>query len=202
MSGIALEGDNGPVGKPLTDADRRGQSRRSGTDVRELKNSGLDVEIDTVSTREEFVEKIRSEPMDMVLSDYRMPGWTGMDAFSEIVKSGQDIPLILVTGTLGDLKAVECIKIGMADYVLKQQLARLPMAILRAQEGKLLRDAEKESRGRATRRRGALSHAGGKCAGRDRGAGHGKRNVQRLQRERTAAFRLTRGRTDALGPGN
>jgi two-component system cell cycle sensor histidine kinase/response regulator CckA len=113
--------------------------------IRELKKSGLDVKVETVSTREAFAEKLRRQSVDMVLSDYRMPGWTGMDAFSEIVKSGQDIPLILVTGTLGDLKAVECIQIGMADYVLKQQLARLPMAILRAQEGKLLRDAEKEA---------------------------------------------------------
>ena len=69
--------------------------------VRELRKSGLDVEIDTVITRPAFAEKIRSQTVDMVLSDYRMPGWTGMDAFSEIVKSGQDIPLILVTGTLG-----------------------------------------------------------------------------------------------------
>jgi len=105
----------------------------------------LDVKIDTVSTREAFADKIRTHTVDMVLSDYRMPGWTGMDAFSEIVKSGQDVPLILVTGTLGDLKAVECIQIGMADYVLKQQLARLPMAILRAQEAKLLRDAQQET---------------------------------------------------------
>jgi two-component system, cell cycle sensor histidine kinase and response regulator CckA len=113
--------------------------------ILELRKSGMDVEIDTVITRTEFAEKLRGHTVDMVLSDYRMPGWTGMDAFSEIVKSGQDIPLILVTGTLGDLKAVECIQIGMADYVLKQQLARLPMAILRAQEAKLLRDAEKEA---------------------------------------------------------
>src|ERR1700734_3150715 len=113
--------------------------------IRELKQSGLDVKIQAVSTREAFAEKLRTQSVDMVLSDYRMPGWTGMDAFSEIVKSGQDIPLILVTGTLGDLKAVECIQIGMADYVLKQQLARLPMAILRAREAKLLRDAQKET---------------------------------------------------------
>ena len=113
--------------------------------MRELNKSGLDVEIDTVSTREAFTEKIRTHTVDMVLSDYRMPGWTGMDAFTEIVKSGQDVPLILVTGTLGDLKAVECIQIGMADYVLKQQLTRLPMAILRAREAKLLRDAQKET---------------------------------------------------------
>jgi two-component system, cell cycle sensor histidine kinase and response regulator CckA len=113
--------------------------------IRELNKAGLDVQIDTVSTREAFADKIRTHTVDMALSDYRMPGWTGMDAFSEIVKSGQDIPLILVTGTLGDLKAVECIQIGMADYVLKQQLARLPMAVLRAQEAKLLRDAQKET---------------------------------------------------------
>jgi len=113
--------------------------------IRELNKAGVDVKIDTVSTREAFADKIRTHTVDMVLSDYRMPGWTGMDAFSEIVKSGQDVPLILVTGTLGDLKAVECIQIGMADYVLKQQLARLPMAILRAQEAKLLRDAQQET---------------------------------------------------------
>ena len=79
--------------------------------IRELNKAGLDVKIDTVSTREAFADKIRTHTVDMVLSDHRMPGWTGMDAFSEIVKSGQDIPLILVTGTLGDLKAVECIQI-------------------------------------------------------------------------------------------
>jgi two-component system cell cycle sensor histidine kinase/response regulator CckA len=113
--------------------------------IRELNKAGLDVKIDSVTAREAFADKIRTHTVDMVLSDYRMSGWTGMDAFSEIVKSGQDIPLILVTGTLGDLKAVECIQIGMADYVLKQQLARLPMAVLRAQEAKLLRDAQKET---------------------------------------------------------
>ena len=113
--------------------------------IRELNKSELDVEICTVSTREAFADKIRTHTVDMVLSDHRMPGWTGMDAFSEIVKSGQDIPLILVTGTLGDVKAVECIQVGMADYILKQQLARLPMAILRAREAKLLRDAQKEA---------------------------------------------------------
>jgi two-component system cell cycle sensor histidine kinase/response regulator CckA len=110
-----------------------------------LQKSGLDLDIDSVSTREGFAEKLHKHSVDMVLSDFRMPGWTGMDAFSEIVKSGQDVPMILVTGTLGDFQAVECIKIGIADYVLKQQLARLPMAILRAQEGKLLRAGEKEA---------------------------------------------------------
>jgi len=113
--------------------------------VRELKNSGLDLVIESVSTREAFAEKLRGRSVDMVLSDFRMPGWTGMDAFSEIVKSGQDIPLILVTGAVDNLAAVEFIQVGIADFVLKQQLPRLPMAILRAQQGRILRDKEKEA---------------------------------------------------------
>ncbi len=113
--------------------------------LNELKKSGLDLQIDTVSTRAAFVEKLRAQPVDMVLSDFRMPGWTGIDALTEIVKFGQDIPLILLTGTLGDGKAVECIKLGITDYVLKHQLARLPMAIIRAREEQLLREAERKA---------------------------------------------------------
>ena len=113
--------------------------------LRALKTSGLDLKLETVSTREEFVHKLEEQPIDLVLSDYRMPGWTGIDALTEIVKSGHDIPLILLTGTLGDGKAVECIKLGITDYVLKHQLARLPMAIIRAQEEKLLRQGERKA---------------------------------------------------------
>ncbi len=113
--------------------------------LRALAKSGLDLKIETVSTREQFVDKLERHPVDLVLSDYRMPGWTGIDALTEIVKSGQDIPLILLTGTLGDGKAVECIKLGITDYVLKHQLARLPMAIVRAQEEKLLREGERKA---------------------------------------------------------
>jgi len=113
--------------------------------LRALKKSELELEVETVSAREDFAKKLSTQPFDVVLSDYRMPGWTGVDAFTEIVKLGLDIPLILVTGTLGDGKAVECIKLGITDYVLKDQLARLPMAILRAHEEKALRDAEKRA---------------------------------------------------------
>ena len=113
--------------------------------LRALEKSGLDLEIETVSTRESFAASLQHNPIDLVLSDYRMPGWTGVDAFTEIIKSGRDIPLILLTGTLGDGKAVECIKLGITDYVLKHQLARLPMAIIRAQEERLLREGERRA---------------------------------------------------------
>ncbi|MGA8144259.1 MAG: response regulator [Candidatus Acidiferrales bacterium] len=110
--------------------------------LNELKKSGLQFHVDTVATREVFVQKLLGEPFDVIIADYRLPGWTGMDALAEIKQRGLNIPLILVTGTLGDRLAVECIKQGITDYVLKDQLARLPAALLRAREEKALRDAE------------------------------------------------------------
>jgi PAS domain S-box-containing protein len=76
-----------------------------------------------------------------VLADYRLPGWTGMDAFSVMRQAGHDVPFILVTGFLGEEVAVECIKQGVTDYVLKEHLARLPLVAARALEERALRDA-------------------------------------------------------------
>jgi PAS domain S-box-containing protein len=137
--------DGAPSAKPLRLLIAEDNPADLELTLRALKKSGLELEIETVAEGEAFVEKLQSKPFDLVLSDYRMPGWTGVDALTEIVKLGKDIPMILVTGTLGDGKAVECIKLGITDYVLKHQLARLPMAIMRAQEEKSLRDAERKA---------------------------------------------------------
>jgi len=110
--------------------------------VRELKKSEIEVEVETVATREEFARKLREKAFDIILSDYRLPGWTGLDAFSLIKEYGLDIPFVLVTGTLGEELAVECIRHGVTDYVLKEQLARLPVAVRQAQDSKLMREAE------------------------------------------------------------
>lgn len=110
--------------------------------IRELQKSGIPFHVETVATREEFAQKLLEDSFDVVIADYRLPGWTGMDALAEIKKLGLNIPLILVTGTLGDKLAVECIKQGISDYVLKDQLARLPAALLSAWEEKELRAAE------------------------------------------------------------
>ena len=110
--------------------------------LRELEKSGIVVQAETAATREEFLRKLRGKPFDIVLADYRLPGWTGMDALAHIKDLRLDIPLILITGTLGEDKAVECFKLGISDYVLKGQLVKLPMAVQRAQEEKSLRHAE------------------------------------------------------------
>src|SRR5260370_33634033 len=64
-----------------------------------------------------------------------------MDALAMIRESGSEIPFILVTGTLGEENAVECIRQGVTDYVLKGHLARLPIVVTRALEEKTSRDA-------------------------------------------------------------
>ena len=110
--------------------------------LRQLHKSGIEAEAETAATREDFLRKLREKPFDIVLADFRLPGWTGMDALADIKKLGLDIPVILVTGTLGEDKAVECFKLGITDYVLKENLSKLPVAIRRAQEEKSLREAE------------------------------------------------------------
>jgi two-component system, cell cycle sensor histidine kinase and response regulator CckA len=110
--------------------------------LRELKRAGMEVEVETVGTREEYALKLREGPFDVILADYRMTGWTGLDAFSMQKELGLDRPTVLVTGTLGEELAVECLRRGISDYVLKHQLARLPVAIRHAVEEKALREQQ------------------------------------------------------------
>jgi signal transduction histidine kinase len=85
-----------------------------------------------VQDEAEFTRALRAHPPEVVLSDYNLPNWRGMDALKTLRGEGLDIPLILVSGSLGDVMAVECIKQGATDYVLKDGLARLPEVIRRA----------------------------------------------------------------------
>ncbi len=109
--------------------------------LHELEHAGFHCKPQLISRRAEFLEHLGRFPFDIVLADYRLPGWTGMDAFSAMRQAEHDVPFILVTGTLGEEVAVECIKQGVTDYVLKEHLARLPLVVARALEEKALRDA-------------------------------------------------------------
>lgn len=105
----------------------------------ELQRAGFDPRMDVVQNEQEFSARVRANHYDLVLADYRLPDWTGLDALLRLQELEKDIPLILVTGTLGEEKAVECIKRGVTDYVLKDQLTRLPVAVRRALEERALR---------------------------------------------------------------
>jgi two-component system, cell cycle sensor histidine kinase and response regulator CckA len=109
--------------------------------LHELGSAGFHCKPQIVTTRAEFAELLGRFPFDIVLADYRLPGWTGMDAFSAMRQAGHDVPFILVTGTLGEEVAVDCIKQGITDFVLKNHLVRLPDVVSRALEERALRDA-------------------------------------------------------------
>jgi PAS domain S-box-containing protein len=102
--------------------------------------------IDWAVSHRQFTELLAANDYDIAIADYRLPDWTGMEAVRELRHLGLDIPLILVTGELGDERAVECVKSGAADYVLKTgTLARLPIAVTRALEEKRTRSESRRS---------------------------------------------------------
>jgi PAS domain S-box-containing protein len=102
---------------------------------RELRAAGLAYSAEVVCRFEEFARRIGEASFDAVLSDFRLPGWDGLDALRELQRRGLETPFLLVTGTLGEEKAVECMKLGVTDYILKDHLARLPLALRQAVEG-------------------------------------------------------------------
>ncbi len=110
---------------------------------RTLRDHGFEVTSRAVQDEEEFLQEIRNGPYDVVLADYNLPQWNGMEAVSVLGREGLDIPVILVTGALGEIKAVECLKEGATDYVLKDNLTRLPESVRQALREKKLREENK-----------------------------------------------------------
>jgi signal transduction histidine kinase len=104
-----------------------------------LRRGGFDVSDDVVQTVEEFASRVQAVAYDVILADYNLPQWRGTEALDILRRENLDVPLIVVTGYLGEEKAVECIKQGATDCVLKDHLARLPLAVARALEEKRLR---------------------------------------------------------------
>ena len=113
--------------------------------LRALRNGGFDPQADSADNREEFVAYIEKNPYHVILADYGLPTWRGTDALELLRERGLDVPFVLVTGSLGDEKAVECIKLGTTDYVLKDHLLRLPVAVRRALREKNLRDERRHA---------------------------------------------------------
>jgi CheY-like chemotaxis protein len=108
-----------------------------------LEAGGVNFNWDTAETAAECRKLLENCNYDAVLSDYRLPGLNGLEVLKLMQELGQDIPFILVTGSLGEEAAVECIKAGMTDYVLKGRLFRLPTVLERSlQEYKMRRQQQ------------------------------------------------------------
>jgi PAS domain S-box-containing protein len=100
--------------------------------IQELLAEHIACEVTRVQTRAEFVAAIEGAGIDLILADYRLPAFDGLSALHLARSACPNVPFIFVSGTVGEDVAIEALKIGATDYVLKQRLARLVPSAQRA----------------------------------------------------------------------
>lgn len=110
-----------------------------------LREAGLSCEITCVKTREAFEKIIAEQKFDLILCDYGLPGYDGFAALRAVRGKDRTTPFILLSGSLGEEQAVESLKSGATDYLLKNRMERLVPAVTRA-----LREAQERAIRRKT----------------------------------------------------
>jgi signal transduction histidine kinase len=98
----------------------------------ELRRAGLTVTITRVDRREQFIDELTHHPPDIILSDYSLPSFDGVQALSLAQSIVPDVPFMFISGALGEDRAIELVKSGATDYVLKSRIERVGTAIRRA----------------------------------------------------------------------
>ena len=99
-----------------------------------LQRSGLPNEIFLVDTLDDFEREIDSGKYDIVLADYHLPGFSGLDAWDRMRERGRDLPFVILSGAIGEAAAVEAMHRGVSDYLLKDSMNRAAHVIERAIE--------------------------------------------------------------------
>jgi PAS domain S-box-containing protein len=116
----------------------------------ELRRGGLDFSAQRVETREEFLRELEKNPPDVILSDHGLPGFDGFTALALARDKCPETPFIFVTGSMGEELAIDSLRSGATDYVLKTRMSNLVPAVQRAlhlaEERVKRRNAEKELR--------------------------------------------------------
>src|SRR5436190_11257556 len=97
-----------------------------------LRKGGLRFSVARVETKEDYLNELAQRPPELILSDYSLPGFNGHDALAIAREQCPETPFIFVTGTMGEEVAIETLKSGATDYVLKTRLTRLVPAVNRA----------------------------------------------------------------------
>jgi putative nucleotidyltransferase with HDIG domain len=85
-----------------------------------------------VKDKKNFEKELNNNKIDIILADYSLPSFNGIEAFKIVIKTKPSIPFIFVSGAIGEDLAIECLKLGATDYILKNQLTRLETSIQRA----------------------------------------------------------------------
>jgi len=109
----------------------------------ELVKAGYEVHITRVETAEALEASLCEKKWDVLISDYNLPGFDGLSALQIVQEKDVDIPFILVSGTVGEEFAVESVLAGANDYVMKDNLKRVPVAVQREISNKILRDQKR-----------------------------------------------------------
>jgi len=118
-----------------------------------LRKSGMQFSAARVDTREDYLQALAKRAPDLILSDYSLPGFNGHDALAIAREQCPETPFIFVTGTMGEEVAIETLKSGATDYVLKTRLTRLVPAVNRA-----IREAQERTKHRRAEEQLRESH--------------------------------------------
>ncbi len=114
--------------------------------IRQLEKADYVLDYHRLEDLGELEVAIMEQEWDLIISDYQLPGFTGADAMEVCLNSGKDIPFILISGTVGEETAVGLMKLGVNDYLLKDNIVKLPAVVNReiteAQNRKAKREAE------------------------------------------------------------
>src|ERR1700724_1412086 len=97
-----------------------------------LETEEITCEVTRVDTQAALLASVEQGGVDLILADYSLPSFDGISALKVAMKACPDVPFIFVSGTLGEEVAIEALKIGATDYVLKTRLSRLVPSVLRA----------------------------------------------------------------------
>ncbi len=101
-------------------------------EIAELEQAGYICDWKRVETREEFLASLDTADYDLILSDYLLPAFDGLTALKLVQERNSDVPFILVSGVIGEDAAIDSLKAGATDYVLKTRLSRLGPVVKRA----------------------------------------------------------------------
>ncbi len=112
---------------------------------RHLKKSGYEVHSERVETAETMRAALSTRTWDVIISDYRMPYFSGLEAFAVLKESELDIPFIIISGTIGEDTAVDAMLRGVNDYMMKNNLSRLIPAIERETQEVMNRRAKQKA---------------------------------------------------------
>lgn len=119
----------------------------------QIKKGGYDIYYERVDTAEEMRGALKEKSWDIILSNFQMPHFNGLEALELLISFGIDVPFIIISGTTGEETAVEVMKAGAQDYIMKNNIHRLLPAIEREvreskkkAERKLLEEQQKEAK--------------------------------------------------------